>query len=396
MTAHEEIRKQIRPGIVGILGLGGLGGVISTGLLGPFRLQFAEHYGLTQTQIGVAIGVTGAALGLLGVWQGPKLAQRLGRYGLLKVAVGVLTVGFAGCAFAEKPLVLLAAWGLVTLGGYLSVIANAVATDIWQDEPRRGVLLLHGSVSTGKIIGPILAAYGPLAVALLLSNDRYPWQDTFLFTAAAALTIFILLVSVKQSQLPRAPEDTAGAAPPQSVRMSAIWFSAALLGLIAGSENAVASVAPAFYHGVRDMNESAAYQLVSLHFAMLAVGRFTFGIFSRKLTLRWMMAIGFLPAFLVLPAALSANVFVFVPAFVLLGLCFSITWPAIFVHLANLLPRHRARLTLTVGLANALAIPVCILVSSRMLDIHPQSALLFGPALLVACAAAFFASIRKG
>jgi len=380
----------MRAATIGLLGLGCLGGIIGTGILGPYRGAFANYYHLTQTEIGRGIALSGIIFGGLGIWQGPRIADRIGRYSFLKLAVGLVTAGLAGCALFVNIYVLAVSWCLLILGGYLSVISNAVVADIWHEQPQRGVVLFHSFVSVGKILGPAMAAF--LLVEVRVTRWHiWPWRGFFLFCAIWAAIVLVLLLTASQRSIrqPAASADPkAKAAPAQAAGM---WLPAGLLGLIAGSEDSLATVAPMFYHKVRLLTPENAARLLTLHFIALIGGRFLFGLFGTKLKPKATVAVGIVPVILVVPALWAHNETVFTISFMLMGLSFSAMWPCIFARLATVLSHDRSKLTFAVGMTNTLGIAACVWISSRILDAHPRGAMLFGPGMLVLCAAVFIA-----
>jgi len=385
----------LRAATIGLLGLGCLGGIIGTGILGPYRAAFARHYHLTQTEIGRAVALSGIIFGGLGIWQGPRLADRMGRFRFLKVAVVLLTAGLAGCAAFVNIYLVAASWCVLILGAYLSVISNAVVADIWHDQPQRGVVLLHSFVSVGKILGPAVAAF------LLMEIRRthwqpWPWRGFFLVCAIVAGAVLVLLLTGSQRSImqPAASADPAVRSAPGWA--AGVWLPAALLGLIAGSEDSLATVAPMFFQTVRHVVPENAARLLTLHFIALIGGRFLFGLLGTKVRPKVTVAMGIVPVILVIPAVLARNEIVFSISFMLLGLSFSAMWPCIFARLATVLAHDRSKLTYAVGMTNTLGIAACVWISSRILDAHPRGAMIFGPALLVLCAVVFIAFVGDG
>jgi len=368
--------------MVGVLCLGGLSGMMATGLLGPFRSGFAEHYDITQGQLGAGIAVIGIVLGMVGIWQGPRLADRIGRYRLLKCSVGMMVIGLTGCGLWTDLRVLAAFWALFMLGAYLSIITNAVATDLWRDEPRRGVLLLHSTLSVGKIIGPSIATLCMVVLAGL------PWRGFFFFGAASSLTILVFLSFVRQGKVYHPKEEHAWREDPVD-RPLALWLSAALLGLMAGSETALASIAPLFFKEQHGLSGEFAAELLTFHFIALTAGRFAFGIFGGKLSSKVIVALAVAPAALIVPAAYSSSRATSIVCFVIVGLCFAATWPALFAHVAGVFSRNRSRLTLAVGLMNASGIAAGTAATSWMFESNRPIAMLLGPVLLVLSAGTF-------
>ena len=390
LTPDDQTHERLRAATAGLLGLGCLGGIIGTGILGPYRAAFASHYNLTQTEIGRAIALSGIVFGGLGIWQGPRLADRMGRFSFLKVAVVLLTAGLAGCAAFVNIHLLAASWCVLILGAYLSVISNAVAADIWHDRPQRGVVLLHSFVSVGKILGPAVAAF--LLMEIRSTHwHTWPWRGFFLFCAIFAGIVLVLLLIAPQRSIvqPAASADPAAKTAPG--RVAVVWLPAALLGLIAGSEDSLATVAPMFFQNVRHVLPENAARLLTLHFIALIGGRFLFGLLGTKVKPKVTVAVGIVPVILVIPAVLARNETVFSISFMLLGLSFSAMWPSSFARLATVLAHDRSKLTYAVGMTNTLGIAACVWISSRILDAHPTGAMIFGPALLVLCAVVFVA-----
>jgi len=372
----------------GALCLGGLSGLMATGLLGPFRDAFIKEYHITQSQLGTTLAIIGIVLGGLGIWQGPKLADRIGRYRLLKCSVGMMVIGLAGCGLFKGLTGLAVFWGLFMLGGYLSIIVNAVVTDLWCGEPRRGVLLLHTMLSLGKIVGPVVAW---LCMIFLL---RTPWRGFFFFGSACTLTILVFLSFVRQRKVYRPKEEH----PWEEARLERpvlLWLAAALLGITAGGENALATIAPSFYHQQYGLSSKEAAWLLAFHFIALTAGRFLFVWLGGKLTCRAVVAISILPAALIVPAAYSSSRAVSIGSFILVGLGFAAMWPAIFAHMAEVFSRNRSRLTLAVGVMNAAGIAGGIAATSWLIMTAPSLALLLGPAALILCAILFVACGRS-
>jgi len=387
LRVNETNTGHIRAAMIGTLCLGGVSGLMATGLLGPFRDDFAGQYQLSQGQLGTAIAVIGIVLGIIGIWQGPKLADRIGRYRLLKCSVGMMVIGLVGCGLVghgqRKDLPgLVAFWGLFMLGAYLSIIVNAVVTDLWRDRPRRGVMLLHSVLSIGKIIGPVIAWF------CMILLDTSGWRGFFFFGAATSLTILVFLSFVPQGKVYH-PRETHSWEEAPVERPFAMWLAAALLGLMAGGETALATIAPLFFAKQHLLSTKLAATLLAFHFAAVAGGRFAFGLFGGKLSSRTIVALGFLPAALMIPAAYSAYKGVSVVCFVLAGFSFSATWPCVFTHVASVFSQNRSRLALAVGLSNAAGIALGTFATSQIFETNRPLSLAFGPAALVFSAAMF-------
>ena len=388
MRVNHSNPGHVRAATIGALCLGGLSGVMATGLMGPFRDAFVKEYEITQSQLGTTLAVIVIVLGFIGIWQGPKLADRIGRYRLLKCSVGMMVIGLTGCGLFTNLTTLAAFWGLFMLGAYLSIIVNAVVTDLWREEPRRGVLLLHTMLSVGKILGPVAAW-----VCMIYLVQR-PWRGFFFFGSAVTLTILVFLSFVRQGKVYHSREDHPWQEAPLA-RPVLLWLTAALLGLIAGSENALASIAPVFYHQQHDVSHKFASWVLAFHFTALTAGRFLFAAFASKLTCRAIAAISIVPALLIVPAAYSSSPVVSIACFVLAGLGFAAMWPAIFAHMAAVFSQNRSRLTLAVGLMNAAGIAGGIAATSWLIGTRPAVALLFGPAVLILCGLVFVACDRS-
>lgn len=388
MLVNHSNKHHVNAAMGAMLSLSALGGMISTGLLGPFRMSFAQEYRLTQGQLGHGIAVIAIIFGTLGTWLGPVLADRIGRYALLKFSVGLMTVGLAGCFFWSNLYVLMAFWGLFTLGAFLSIMVNAVATDLWHERPRRGVILLQSMNSLGKIVGPSAAAF---LIVLMAAAAWHPWQAFFLFAGIASLAVFTFLLFIPQDKVYQ-PREQHSYEEGQASQPLGMWMSAMLLGMIAGSENALATIAPAFYSRVRHLPPQRAAELLTMHVIALTAGRFTFGFFGQRLGPRTIAALGLLPTLLIIPAICSGSRMVYSMSFILLGLCFSAAWPLIFSHMAGSFAANRSRMTMAVGLMNAIGIALGLFVTSEVFDRRPNTAMLYGPALLAVCVVGFIAS----
>lgn len=387
MRVNHSNPAHVRAAMIGALCLGGLSGVMATGLMGPFRTAFVKEYGITQSQLGMTLAAIVIVLGFIGIWQGPKLADRIGRYRLLKCSVGMMVIGLTGCGLFTGLTTLAVFWSLFMLGAFLSIIVNAVVTDLWREEPRRGVLLLHTMLSVGKIVGPVAAW------VCMIYLVRRPWRGFFFFGSAITLMILVFLSFVRQGKVYHSKEDHPWKEEPPD-RPVLLWLTAALLGLMAGSENALASIAPVFYYQQHDVTLKFASWLLAFHFIALTAGRFLFVAFASKLTCRTIVAISIVPALLIVPAACSSSQVVSIACFVLAGLGFAAMWPAIFAHMAAVFSKNRSRFTLAVGLMNAAGIAVGIAATSRLIGTRPAVALLLGPAVLILCGIVFIACDR--
>jgi len=368
--------------MAGALSLGALSGLMATGLLGPFRIQFAQHYSITQTGLGGVLAAIGIVLGIVGIWQGPKIADRIGRYRLLKCSVGGMAIGLAGCGLFTDLRTVGAFWALFMLGAYLSIIVNAVVTDLWSRNPRKGVILLHSMLSIGKILGPFIAAL------LMVRLAGMPWRGFLLFGAAFSLMILVFLSFVRQRKVYHSRETHEWSEGPLEGRMM-LWTAAGILGMIAGAENALASVSPAFYQKQYDLTNRMPSLLLTFHFIAVTAGRFGFMFFGSKLTARRIVMLSMLPALLIVPAAFAASPAVSGAAFVLCGLCFSAAWPVIFTYVARVFSENRSRLSLAVGLMNAAGIALGTFATSAFLDLYLPLAMLFGPGMLIVFCTAF-------
>jgi len=388
LRINENNVGHVRAAMVGALSLGGLSGLMSTGLLGPFRVQFAQHYGITQTGLGAALAIIGMFLGVFGIWHGPRIADRIGRYRLLKCSVGGMVIGLTGCGLFRNIYVVGAFWALFMLGGYLSIIVNAVVTDLWRKNPRQGVILLHSVLSVGKILGPFIAAL------LMLQLHDMPWRGFFIFGAAFSLMILVFLSFVRQRKVYYSRETHDWTEEPLRGRLM-LWGAAGILGMIAGAENALASVAPAFYQKQYLLTNQMPSLLLTFHFVAVTVGRFGFMIFGGSLSTRRMVMLSALPALLIVPAAFAVSPTVSGASFVACGLCFSVAWPVIFTYVAKVFSANRSRLTLAVGLMNAAGIALGTFATSAFLDLYLPLAMLFGPAILIIFCGVFLLFRRK-
>jgi len=373
----------VRAAMVGVLLLGVLGGMIATGFVPPYRVIFAETYGLSQGELGTAIALIGIVLGGIGVWQGPRLADWLGRYRLLKICVGLMAVGLAGCGLFTNILVVALFWSMFIFAAYLSIIVNAVVADLWHGQPLRGVMKLQTLNSLGKIAGPSLAALFMLGVP-----GCRPWRGYFIFAATLALMIFLLLSFAPQRKVyyPSSQHPYRDDKPGHSL---GVWLAAALLGLVAGGESALATITPAFFRSVRGLSYEMSAQMLTFHLVALTAGRFFIGILGGRSNLRRLLGLGMVPALLAIPAIWCSRPGLFVPSFILLGLCFSFAWPSIYVHLADRFSRGRSRFTFAVGLMNAAGISAGLVATSWLFESRPKLAMLFGPGLTAACVAIF-------
>ena len=76
----------------------------------------------------------------------------------LIVSLAAQAVGFALICLTRSIYALLFGWTLITLGIIPGAITNTISANLWPDNPRRGVVLLHGFNGLGKLVGPLIAA----------------------------------------------------------------------------------------------------------------------------------------------------------------------------------------------------------------------------------------------
>jgi fucose permease len=347
-------------------------GMIGTGLVGPNRTAIEHEFRLSHAQFGTAFALIQIACASLVLYVAAR-RRSANNLTLLIVSLAVQVAGFV-CVYLSHVVSGLAfGWTLITLGTVLGSVSNSVSAELWPDNPRRGVTLLHGFNSIGKVAGPLVAA------ALLTLG----WRPSFL--AVGTITL-VLLVAFWSNRLRfTAPERhvPADVRLDGALRQPAYWLTVLPFGLIAGGDVAFAALVPLYYETVHGLSPQTASLLLTSHLLGLVVGRFTFVALSDRLTNNLVIGLCLLNGLFIFPALLASSLIGWSLALFGVGWMFSSTWPTYYAQVAHFFPPgSRHLLDYGSGLGSSLGIALCVYASSALAEHHLAAALSFGPGVV--------------
>ena len=195
----------------------------------PVLALYARSYGVSQSAIGVAVGVYGLARFLIAVPTG-QLADRLGRRAPLALGGLVTALGNVMCAYAPTFGALVAARFVAGAGAALTLTSGAIILADIAPPARRGRMMAVYQGVFGFAVG-----VGPLPGGFLA--ERFGLHAPFLvFAAAGALAALVAWVLVPETRDMRDPDTTAPAAalPPfaSQVRLLTARIGFVLVSLI--------------------------------------------------------------------------------------------------------------------------------------------------------------------
>lgn len=345
-------------------------GLIATGLVGPNRPAIESEFGLSHFQFGLGLAVIQMVVATA-VLLGAGRLKKFHPVTILRTAITVQIIGLLMCGVGTSLSLLILGWAITITGTMLSSIANNVSMDLWPDNPRRGVVLLHAWIAVGKFVGPIVAA-GFLLIG---------WRLSFVASAGGIVLMLLLSTGVRKVRSGVA-FDTSTAPDTHAFAIPRYWIALVCIGLIAGGEAAFVTLLPTYYHEAEGMTESWASVLLSVHLAGLVAGRFAAAALADRLSNNAILAICLAAGVFVFPAVLIEAPAVRLPALALMGLMFSSTWPTFYAQATAHLREHRHMLAYGVGLANQAGIAGCVLLSSAIADVDLLGSMWFGPAVL--------------
>ncbi len=390
-------------------------GALGTGLVGPNRPGIERELGLSHAQFGAAFAVIQIACSF-SVLAVTSRARRLDRSRALSLSLLAQTVGFVLVFIGPGRAGLAAGWSLITLGATLGFVSNSLSAKLWPDNPRRGVLLLHGFDGAGKVTGPALAA--------LCLGLGWRWS----FAVGGALTGALLIVSwrirlpsraaVKPAPERQSPETTstgssegdapspetappvsdlsqdAAASPGPSTR-SLLREGVLPFALLTGANVSFATLVPTYSRTVLGLGASAASLALSAHLLGMAVGRF--GLFSAKTPPppNRVIALCIAAGLAVFPLAGRPSLIVALVALFGVGLMFSGVWPTYYGLVS---PRYRAaphRLDYGSALGGNLGAAACVWISSALAERSLFASLAFGPAMMALFGVLHFAGVLR-
>lgn len=352
-----------------------LAGAVRTGLVGPNRPSIEEEFGLTHGQFGLGIAVIQVlSAGLI-----LAITSRLKRLNPMSVMIFGLALQLGGFGFVAATgdiYSLCIGWWLISAGTSLGAVGNNVSMDLWPQEPRKGVVLLHSFNAAGKVIGPVIAG-----LCLYLS-----WRMSFLgvgVVTLAGLAAFVLLYrKANRFYAQRHHEEIQKKLTRGVLHRPVFWLVVCFFAMIAGGEFIFATIMPTYFHNVRGFSKEQASWLLSLHLLGLMCGRFISAHFAGRRSNRAIVGICLLCGVAIVPILYSNSMVLLLPALFVLGGMFSSTWPSTYAHLNGPFAHYRAELAYGSALGNNLGFAVFAITSSYLADWSLEAAMLMGPIVL--------------
>lgn len=345
-------------------------GMIGTALVGPNRLSIQREFGLNHEQFGAAFAIIQIVCSILVL----VIAARLPRINSLNALILSLIIqiaGFITIYLSPTTYTLALGWALVTLGIVIGSVCNTISTDLWTNNPARGVTLLHGFNGLGKVVGPLVAAY-----CLFIG-----WRLSFL--ALAGITGFILLAFYHYHRKTPSLPPQAQTFNKRVFRSPTYWLCILPFGLIAGGDVAFAALVPLYYETVFAYSQQTASLLLTVHLLGLVVGRFIFAFLSGPLSNNTIIAICLIFGLTVFLAIQDAGLPFHIIGLFGIGILYSSTWATFYAQAARFFPDStRHLLDFGTALGNALGIAACVYISSALAETNLNFAMIFCVAVL--------------
>jgi|GEM_PF-5817453 len=348
----------------------GLFGMIGTALIGPNRLSIQHEFGLNHEQFGAAFAIIQIVSSIAVL----TIAARIPNINSLNALILSLIVqiaGFVTVYFASTSYILALGWALVTLGIIIGSVCNTISTNLWINNPARGVTLLHGFNGLGKVIGPLVAAY-----CLLIG-----WRLSFL--ALASITCVILLAFYHYKYHTPTLSTTNHPFLKHIFKSPTYWLCILPFGLIAGGDVAFAALVPLYYETAFEYTAQNASLLLTVHLLGLVVGRFIFAFLSGPLSNNAIIGICLIFGLTIFLAIQSTDLAFHMLGLFGIGILYSSTWATFYAQAARFFPpATRHLLDFGTALGNALGIAACVYISSVLAEINLDIAMFFCVAVL--------------
>lgn len=388
---HTSLKTNL---LLAVFGMGAMGAP----LIAPLLTRVETLTGLSSGQVGfgyLVVSVIGALVGLVcGLSLHRTVRTTFVRAGILLSGLGcaLLAVMEPGPGMLSLGF-LLAACLVINVGRPMLSAANGVFADLWDHSPHSGLIILHMTNAFGKLAAPLVAA--AVGTSVRLSGMTY--AVFFLLLGAAAMAW--PRAGLRELAVMERSRDTGG-----KVRLPAqglVWACALMLGVIAGAESGATFILAKFIERWRgspisgmDAADWSKYAVGAM-LVGIVIGRVVFAVFSRRLAPRsiiaWCLAFGVMAV----PAALASSPFVYMPALLLTGICFSATWPSFFAIAARAFPSDRTFLSVVGGgLSNILLMGLCNFMTGAIgtVDARLPWAFLAGAGCMIVFAVFLFAT----
>ncbi len=351
-------------------------GAIRSGLLGPNRLAIREAYGLSETDFGAAVAIVQVAASML-VLLAARRYRDARPVRVMMLALGAAAAGFAAIALVPGVWAFVGGWALVMSGFVLGAVSNNISMDVWRDDPRRGVAVIHTFNSGGKIAGTLVSA---VWVATR-------WRLSFASMGLACLAVLGLFLLMRRTGDRPAARGAPAPAPARTpdrrvLRRPLYWLVLACFGLVSGGEVVVATLVPEYFVLVRGTTETTGTLMLLVHLAGLLAGRLLMIGRGRRLGSGALIGLSLAAGVFAVPLLAVAHSAVGAVSLFGLGFMFSTSWPTFYARAARHMARDRDMLAYGSYLGSNLGVALCILVSSRLADASLTWAVAFGPAVM--------------
>ena len=344
-------------------------------LIGPVREALQDEVGISRLTLGLWLFLLSLIGSLAGMAIGLSLSNAtrvsLFRAGAVALAFGCLLIALAEPGPGWGLAMLGAAWLAINLALSLTSTGNGIFMDLWPRTPHTGVILLHAVNSLGKLAAPLLV----LALGTQVQANGLVYFTVFTILAIMAFSWPRRAVA-HLNVLERRQADPQQARLP---RRPLLWLCAIQFAFIAGSEAGATSILGSMIM-VRGEEHVPAWaaahgvgigQWQALAVAVLLAGIVLGRVIFVTLSFKWLSARQTTVACLAcgaaaLPAALSDEPAVYMPALLLTGGCFSATWPAFFGLAAKNFPAQKTFLSLASAVCTKVGVSAGILLASAI------------------------------
>jgi len=358
------------PITLNLLTISFVSGAAGAPIVGALREGVQDAYGLPFWAVGVGVAAMGAAAGAAGLAV-TSLLRRVGRLQFIRAGLTAFLAGFAvlwlvpAGASSAAMWMLAAGWFLATFGRGLTLVSNAVFTDLWAHRPHTGVILLHAVNAGGKVAAPAVA------LALLVGAGTRALQPNAAVYSAVLAVLLVGAVAWPRSGVAalNVPADRGPRPGPSVLRQGLFWVICVEFLFISGSEAGVASTLASFVEKQRmpvwGMSARGWSQVV---LAAMQVGVLSGRVIGVRVSGRFgekPIIVGcLLCALAAVPTALAASPLVYAPAALVLGMAFSAVWPAHFSLAARHLPHDKTALSMGAGLGTLVGVNGFVLLAS--------------------------------
>ena len=368
-------RAKTWPITLNLLTIALVGGAAGAPIVGALRENVQESYDVPFWAVGVAVGVLGAAAGAAGLVV-TSLLRRVGRLQFVRAGVATFLLGFvvlwrvpagpAPLGASSIALWMLAAgWFLATFGRGLTVVSNAIFTDLWAHRPHTGVILLHATNAVGKLAAP------GVALALLALVGTGAVQPNAGVYSAVLVVLLVGAIAWPKSGVAalNVPADRARRPGPSILRHGLFWLICVEFVFISGSEAGVASILASFVEKQR----VPAWGMSARGWSQVVLAAMQAGVLSGRLIGVWasgrfgekpIIVACLLCALAAVPTALVASPIVYAPAAMVLGVAFSAVWPAHFSLAARHFPHDKTILAMGAALGTLVGVNGFVLLAS--------------------------------